>query len=328
MTPSHLAESKTAEYDLLREDCGLIELTDRLALVRLTGDDRKAWLQGQVTNDVRALQVGGFQSFCFLTPTGQILADCSCWRTEDSYLIAVDVKALNALIERFDAMIVMEQVEYSVVSGEYRMFSLQGPSASQRLGELLDLPTLDIGSATLGKVEVTLLRSNRTGMGGWDSLVPASSKTGAKPITSEFTSVSEGAFNAAMLEAGIPRYGFEIDGKTLPPELGLAFMNRNVSHNKGCYTGQEVVHRIHARGHTNKTWVGILADDMMVPGDQVVHGTKEVGTVISAFDSPRFGYIASAFVKNDVINDGEEVEIRRENDAFGGEIRELPLLRF
>lgn len=328
MTPSHLAESKTADYDLLREDCGLLELTGSVALVRLTGDDRKAWLQGQVTNDVRALQVGGFQSFCFLTPTGQILADCSCWRTDEAYLIAVDAKALDALVERLDSMIVMEQVEYTIVSDDYRVFSVQGPSASRKLGELLELPTLDIGTATLGKVEVTLLRSNRTGMGGWDVLVPASSKSGAKAITEEISSVSPEAFSAAMLEAGIPRFGFEIDGKTLPPELGIAFMNRNVSHTKGCYTGQEVVHRIHARGHTNKTWVGILADDMMSPGDSIVHNAKEVGKVIAAFDSPRFGFIASAFVKNDVISDGEEVEIRREGDAFGGEIRELPLLRY
>ncbi|MFX6234584.1 tRNA-modifying protein YgfZ, partial [Acinetobacter baumannii] len=57
------------------------------------------------------------------------------------------------------------------------------------------------------------------------------------------------------LRAGNPRLGGDTTQKTLPPELGPAFESRTVSYTKGCYMGQEVLMRIHSRGHTNRTWV-------------------------------------------------------------------------
>lgn len=328
MTPTQVAESLDKSYALLREASGLHELTGQLGIIRLSGEDRKAWLQGQTTNDVGALQIGGSQSFCILTPTGQILARCDCWRTEDAFLIAVDSSALAALVDRFETMIVMEQVTYESLTDRYRIFSVQGPGATQTLSGIFPLPTLDAGVAPMGKSEIVCLRSNRTGLGGWDLLVPKTARSAVKTIQEAVPEVGQAAYEMARLEAGLPSAGSDLEGKVLPPELGSAFMAKHVSHTKGCYTGQEVVHRIFARGHTNRTWVGVLADEMMRPGDAIIHAGKEVGTILSAYDSPKFGYMASAFVRNTAFSDGEEVTIQSGAESFGGELRDFPLLRF
>ncbi len=63
------------------------------------------------------------------------------------------------------------------------------------------------------------------------------------------------AWRLFWLEKNKPNWIFDIREKTLPPELGDEFAAKHINYNKGCYTGQEVLQRIHSRGHTNKTWI-------------------------------------------------------------------------
>src|SRR5262249_34468163 len=57
------------------------------------------------------------------------------------------------------------------------------------------------------------------------------------------------------LEAGLPRYGVDVSEDNFPFEANL---DSAISYTKGCYIGQEVVARAHARGHANKRLVGLL----------------------------------------------------------------------
>ena len=67
------------------------------------------------------------------------------------------------------------------------------------------------------------------------------------------------AFETARIEAGIPRFGVDMDETNLPLECGIE--NRAVSYNKGCYIGQEVINRVHSFGHVTRELRGLrLAD--------------------------------------------------------------------
>ena len=69
------------------------------------------------------------------------------------------------------------------------------------------------------------------------------------------------AFETARIEAGIPRFGADMDETNMPLECGIE--NRAVSYNKGCYIGQEVINRIHSVGHVTRELRGLrLADDL------------------------------------------------------------------
>ncbi len=63
------------------------------------------------------------------------------------------------------------------------------------------------------------------------------------------------AFETARIEAGIPRFGVDMDETNLPLECGIE--SRAVSYNKGCYIGQEVINRIHSFGHVNRELRGL-----------------------------------------------------------------------
>lgn len=323
-----LSESTLRSYDLLRGSCGRYEL-NQSALLEFRGEDRKAWVQGQITNDMRSLVVGGSFSFCFCSPTGQIVSTGDLWVLPDRYLVRIPKAALPDILKRCEQMIVMEDVQYADLSSEYRLISIQGPTATQELREIVALPNLDAGVAEYEGIEVIVLRSNRTGMGGWDLLFPRAADKEAKKIESMFEPVNDEAYTIARLEFGNPRFGIDINEKTLPPELGPAFNAKNVSYKKGCYTGQEVLMRIQSRGHTNKTWVGLVSDRPIPVGATVIHmGRNEVGSVTGSVESPTLGFIGAATVRNEAAFDGEYVTIRAEDGDFEAEIRHMPLWRY
>jgi folate-binding protein YgfZ len=71
------------------------------------------------------------------------------------------------------------------------------------------------------------------------------------------------AFNIARIEAGSPLYYIDFGPDSLPAETGV--LNDRVSFKKGCYLGQEVVARMHSRGHSKQVLVGVDFDTIMDP---------------------------------------------------------------
>src|SRR5688500_12922525 len=127
-------------YGLLREDCGLLRL-GQFAAAELTGEDRKGWLQGQITNDLRKLGPGGSIRFCICSPTGQILADCDMWSLPDRYVVTTEAATMRAVAQRCETMIILEDVAFRELKSDYELISIQGPSATTKLSTLLQLPT-------------------------------------------------------------------------------------------------------------------------------------------------------------------------------------------
>lgn len=313
-------------YRLLREDCGLIDL-DWKRVILFSGEDRKGWLQGQVTNDLRKLEPGGSLNFCLCKATGQLEAIATMWALPNHLIAIAHQRGAGALLERVSKNVILEDVQAQEMEGE--VLSVQGPEATRNLSKLFTLPTLDAGTVEFEGAEVTVLRSNRSGYGGWDIVLPKSATKASKKLRKQFVPVSREAFSTACLEAGIPSFALDTDEKTLPPELGQAFVNSHVSFSKGCYAGQEVLMRIHSRGHTNRSWVGLLSDQTLEVGDTVSHLSRdEAGRVTRVAFSPDFGFIASAMVRNEAAFAGEIVKIRRDGVEIEAEVQEMPLLRF
>lgn len=315
-------------FDRLRADCGLIEPAD-LSIIEFTGEDRKGWLQGQATNDLKQLDIGASSAFCLCSPTGQIIAICDIWGLKDRFLLTCATSAAPAVMGRVEQMVILESVEAKDVTADYTLLSIQGPNATRSLQDFVILPTLDAADSRAGDREVVTLRSNRTGLGGWDLLIPKSDKKTTKAVLGAFSPILPEAFEIARLEAGIPAVGRDWDAKTMPPELGPAFEARHVSYKKGCYTGQEVLMRIHSRGHTNRSWVALMAERPMTAGAAVSHSRRpEAGVVTSTCYSPDYGFIAGAMIRNEVVLEGDWVEVETSAGRVPAEIRHMPILRF
>jgi tRNA-modifying protein YgfZ len=325
---TNMSETVVADYDRLRDDCGLVELS-HLGLVSLTGEDRKGWLQGQVTNNVRSLESGASSSFCFCEPTGHVLAICDSWALPDRIVLTTDRQCQPGLLKRVEQMVIMEDVVAESADQTYRLFSIQGPRATAELSRIAELPSLDAGIATVGEATVFILRSNRTGMGGWDIWVPADQNRAIQLVEQLSPKVSQAAYDVARLESGIPAFGTDITSRIMPPEMGPAFETKHISYHKGCYVGQEVLVRIHSRGHTNRTWVGLLSESPLEVGATVSHSRRaDAGVVTSAGFSPDYGHIAAAMLRNEAVGDRENVSVTTSSGKVEAEVRPMPLLRF
>jgi tRNA-modifying protein YgfZ len=90
---------------------------------------------------------------------------------------------------------------------------------------------------------------------------------------------------AERIAARVPRMGAElVPGRTIPAEMGPPIIDTSVSFTKGCYTGQELVARIDARGgHVPRLLRGLIVEgaDRPPPGASIIVEDHDVGTVTS-----------------------------------------------
>lgn len=111
------------------------------------------------------------------------------------------------------------------------------------------------------------------------------------------------------VEAGLPRYGVDVDEDRFPFETTLA---RHLDYEKGCYVGQEPVARVRSRGSAQKVLRGLALEGEAPAAVGAPVATPErprAGVVTSSVVSPAFGAIALAYVHRSAWDPGTEVEV-------------------
>jgi folate-binding protein YgfZ len=141
-------------------------------------------------------------------------------------------------------------------------------------------------------------------------------------------SVNEETFETLRIEAGIPRYGIDMDEANVVTETNL---DDAVSFTKGCYLGQEIIVRIKHRGHVAKKLTGIVLNGptLAAPNAKILSADgKEIGRVTSSAFSPKLDRaIALGYVKYDYIVPGTAVKVASADGSIGGEVSALPFVK-
>jgi folate-binding protein YgfZ len=101
--------------------------------------------------------------------------------------------------------------------------------------------------------------------------------------------VGEEEFERWRIEAGLPRWGREIDDKILPAEAGLD--ETHISFSKGCYPGQEPIARQRYRGKVNRKLRVLDVEGDATPGTELLLEGKTVGRITSAVPGVALGYV-------------------------------------
>jgi tRNA-modifying protein YgfZ len=115
--------------------------------------------------------------------------------------------------------------------------------------------------------------------------------------------LDEGAFERWRIEAGIPRWGSEIDDRVLPAEAGLT--ETHVSFTKGCYPGQEPIARQHYRGKLNRRLRVLDVDGEVSPGDELEYEGKKAGRITSAVPGVALAYVRTEVLEDALLKVGE-----------------------
>lgn len=332
------------EHAALRESAGVLDLSFRGRLC-LTGADRARFLHGQVTNDIKRLQTGQGCYAALVTAKGKMESDLNIYALQDELLLDFEPGLTAKISGRLEKYIVADDVQIVDVATLYGLLSVQGPKTKpvvEALGIFSEVPpkpfqSAKIQDATLG--EIYLMQQSRTSrddansVSAFDLFVPVDS-LGAVADKLIAAAKSVGgcacgwqALEIAQVEAGIPRFGADMDETNIPLECGIE--SRAVSYTKGCYIGQEIINRIHTIGHVNRELRGLrLADDLKAlpaRGDKLFKDGKEVGHLTSAVKSPALNKnIALGYVRREANAVGTELTLQTETGETTAVIVELP----
>jgi folate-binding protein YgfZ len=290
-----------AEYAALRQTAGVLDFSFRSRLC-LTGADRARFLHGQVTNDVNRLRVGDGCYAAITTAKGKMEADANIFCLQEELLLDLEPGLTEKITQRLEKYIVADDVQIVDVGPHYGLLTIQGPQAEAvvrgtALFDAMPPAELEWVKATATDLgEIYLMRHARLGAGaaGFDIYVPndalavVAEKFQAAALTVGGRLCGWHAFETARIEAGIPRYGADMDETNIPLECGLEA--RAITYTKGCYIGQEVINRIHSVGHVNRELRGLeIAEGLKslpMRGDRLFKDGKEVGYITSATHSP------------------------------------------
>ena len=263
-------------------------------LLELRGSDRASFLQGMVTNDVKALAPGQVCHAALLDTTGHILADLYVHAFPEALIVETDPACFAVLSQTLSRFLIMEDVTLADVSADWAIVTVLEGGADAVPGEKRP--------------------SSAPFPAAFDLWLPA-----AEPLDMPGAiTLTDDEAETRRVEAGTPKWGSELSASVLLPEAG---MEDAVSYTKGCYVGQEIIARLHARGQANRGLrFVLLADDAPVPPvGSAVHVPengpepgREIGRVTSAAASPRRGgqSLALAFIRKEYFADGTPVTVQ------------------
>jgi tRNA-modifying protein YgfZ len=305
-----------AQYRQIREDCGVLARDGR-AIIAVTGPDGAEYLQGQLTNDVEALAVGEGQYAALLDRKGKMQTDLRVLRIgEEEIQLDLEPEPLPRALKHLTMYSIGRDVSVADASTERALLSLVGPRAVEIAGTA---PLREYGSqpTRIAGIEVVAAGTRE----GIDLFCAAADRERllAALIDAGAVEVSAEAVEIVRVEAGVPRYGAEMDAGTMPAEA--AIVEDAVSFTKGCYIGQETVARLHYKGKPNRHLRGLRLSGAAAPGAPLRLGEKEVGTLGGSVVSPAFGPIGLAIVRREA-EPGTELTVGE--DGVTAEVVALP----
>jgi folate-binding protein YgfZ len=227
--------------------------------VRVAGPDAADYLQRMVSNDVEGLAEGDTCPALLLTAKARVIAPVVVWRRgAQDFLVLTEPELGEVVRALLTRMRLRAQCEIELEA--HASVLVFGDDAR---GIRTDFP---------GAVEL---------------------------VDSDLAPTLDGAdLERRRIEAGVPRWGREIDGRILPAEAGLDATH--VDFGKGCYPGQEPVARLHYRGHPNRGLRVLELAEVPDYDAELVHDGKAVGRVTSAAQREDGSVVALAYVRVEV----------------------------
>jgi folate-binding protein YgfZ len=344
-----------AEYAAVRKGCALLDLPQR-GLLELRGEDRIDFLNRFLTNELIAKEThqplsAGRGAYAFLLNNkGRIVADMNVIERGQYTLIETDARNIANLKSTLEKYVFSEKISFANLIGQTHQIALHGPKSQEILRQFVpevpDLSGLGSHETKLNGIQTIIWRDDPCGVPGyfvalpleaartlWMQIISQTSSadpTGAEHARRLAWPTGWAVFNATRIEAGRPLFGIDFDDTVLPAETSQ--LDRAVSFVKGCYLGQEIVARMHARNQVPRRIVGIRMDGDSLPlgGAPIVDESQnQVGGVTSSTLSPILSNaaICLAMVRHQFSAVGTKVTVAAEGSFKTGMVTELPFIK-
>lgn len=315
------------EYEALRRRAIVVNRSYR-ARMRFVGAKSADVLTGLVTNDVSALTAGQGQYAAALTAKGKVVADLRILALEDGFLTDASPRSRegwHGIVRKYVNPRLAKYTDESTVLLSLGVFGVQARYVVEQMTGIghsalgLLSPYSHVTVARDGHV-VIVMRSPDLELEGYELFTPAERfpLLWDSAVAGRATPAGLAAWEIARVEAGRPEWGIDMDETTIPQEANLEELGA-ISYTKGCYTGQEVVARVHFRGHVNRALRGLRVSGTTPPPPKAAlfdTTNKAVGDVRSSVASPRLGGVAIGMVRREIEN-GAQLMARWSTDSAG-----------
>jgi hypothetical protein len=216
-------------------------------LIAVTGEDARAFLQGQLSTDLEKLTPGSSQLSSWSNSKGRVVTALRVFQRDDAIHLALHQSLLASVLKRLSLYVLRAKAELTDASESLARFGLAGPEATkliQKVGLAVPVNVNDVTGH--GGVQVIRLhgKTHRYALLGPSdalaSLWKLSQAAGARPV-------NEGQWSLLKILAGEPTVYPETSEHFVAQMLGLDELGA-IDFKKGCYIGQEVIARSHYRG--------------------------------------------------------------------------------
>lgn len=301
--PAHYGDAQ-AELQAAAQGNIVVDLS-RLGLLQVEGADAAAFLQGQLTNDIKQLDGSKSQYTGYCNPKGRLLALFLAFAHYDYIHLQLNRELLEAMMKRLKMYVLRSKVTITDMSDSIIRLGVAGPGSPDALQQIFgqvpqqphELVTLDKG---------VLLRLP----GPLPRYQLFSDMSHAPAIWSQLGQSHRPAGKANWewleIQAGIPEITPQTQEEFVPQMVNLDALD-GINFKKGCYTGQEIVARTHYLGKVKRRTqlAHIAADAAPRPGDNVAAADgAEIGKIVRSAPAPAGGHDVLAEIRLESLEAG------------------------
>ena len=259
-----------------------------LGLIKISGEDKQTFLQGQLTNDTRNINESSSQLSSYCTPKGRMLANFRIFQSGEDWYLVIPANRLDVILKRLKMFVLRSQVTIEDASNDMVAIGLIGDCIREKLDvNLPDSADAVTEADGVSYIKVSAAQSRYLCVGPAENLKQLWSSLGS------MDNANEEKWRLEDIRAGIPTVFEDTQEAFIPQMTNLQLLN-GVSFTKGCYTGQEVVARMQYLGKLKRRMypvsfeseqpVGIGAD-VFSASSQSGQGAGKIVDVVSTGDN-------------------------------------------
>ncbi|NGY04428.1 CAF17-like 4Fe-4S cluster assembly/insertion protein YgfZ [Solimonas terrae] len=262
--------------------------------LRVRGDDAVTFLQGQLSNDLRKLTAETAQLTSYSNAKGRMLAVLLLVRVGDEILVELPRSIADATLARLKMFVLRAKVVVEKAD-DIAALGIIGEGATAFMTEY-GLPVPDTALQCLGDTQrLTVVR--RLGATARYSVIGTQERIAAlraRLPTASYCDDPE-LWRRTDIENGIPVVLPETREHFVAQMANLDLLG-GISFDKGCYTGQEIVARLHYLGQLKRRmFVARIDGPPPAPGTAILqHGeTQAAGEIVDAVGDAAGGSLAT-----------------------------------
>jgi len=297
----------------------------QFGLIVIAGDDAAAFMQGQFTNDVDLIDENTSQLNGFCNKKGRMIANFKVFKYQGNYFLSVKNDLIEKSIQHLQNYVLRSHVGIQDVTEQLIHIGVSGDNAVSQLSEFIKDINTELDSLSYNDDFIAMcVAGEKPRYEVFCSLEHA--KTLWDKISQQNTVVDSSAWDYLNIQAGLPLIDASTSGEFVPQMTNMELIN-GVSFTKGCFTGQEIIARMHYLGKLKKRCykINIETDNKPNNGDKLfaenARAGQNTGAIIQVEKNPDSGYDALAVIQ--IADTDAQLFL---NDADGPKItlKELP----